>query len=172
MSIAEVHAKASTFQGNILGRNLREYGAATIVVLFFAYRFAYTPDPLIRTGMALIIAGTCYLTWQLHLRGSSRELPKEAGLTSYIDFQRSQLIRQRNMLNNVWSWYLGPLLPGLVVMLAGIARVTAGHVPHMWLLMALYLGVIIAVFGAIDLLNKRAARSIQRQIDELDAASR
>ena len=172
MSIAEVHAKASAFQSKIFWRNIREYAAAAIVVLFFGYRFACTADPFIRAGMALIIAGTCYLTWQLHVRGSSSELPSEAGLSSFIDFQRRQLIRQRDMLANIWSWYLGPLLPGLVVLMAAVGHATAGRVPHAWLFTALYIGIIVVVFGAIDLLNKHAARRLQLQIDELDAASR
>jgi hypothetical protein len=172
MSIAEVHAKASTFQRKIWDRNLREYGAAAIVVVFFGIRFVQTSDPFIRAGMALIVAGMCYLVWQLHLRGSSRELPKEAGLSSFIDFQRHQLIRQRDMLTNIWSWYLGPLLPGLVVLMLAVGRAAAGRVPHIWPLTALYLGIIFAVFFSIAWLNKRAARSLQRQIDELDAASR
>jgi len=172
MSIAEVHAKASTFQSKIFWRNLREYAVAAIVVLFFGYRFAYTADPFIRAGMALIVAGTCYLVWQLHVRGSSRELPQEAGLSNSIDFQRTQLIRQRDMLANIWSWYLGPLLPGMVVLMAAVGHATVGRVPHAWLFTAIYIGVIVVVFGAIDQLNRRAARRLQRQIDELDQASR
>jgi hypothetical protein len=172
MSIAEVHAKASTFQRKIWDRNLREYGAAAIVVVFFGIRFVQTPDPFIRLGMALIVAGMCYLTWQLHVRGSSRELPKDAGLSSFIEFQRGQLIRQRDTLTHIWSWYLGPLVPGLVVMMVAIGRAAAGRVPHIWPLTAFYLGIIFAVFFAIDRLNKRAASSLQRQIDALDAASR
>jgi hypothetical protein len=172
MSIAEVQARASAFQTKISRRNLREYAAAAIVVLFFGYRFAYTADPFIRGGMALIIAGTCYVVWQLHIRGAAREIPKEAGLSSFIDFQRQQLIRQRDMLTNLWSWYLGPLLPGMVVLMVAVGHATAGRVPHAWLLTVIYLGIVTAVFGAIDRLNKRAARRLQRQIDELDAASR
>jgi hypothetical protein len=172
MSVAEVHAKASAFQRKIWGRNLREYAAAAIVVVFFGYRFLQTLDPFIRAGMALIIAGTCYLTWQLHVRGSSRELPKEAGLSSFIEFQRSQLIRQRDMLSNLWSWYLGPLLPGMVVLMVAVGHATAGRVSHAWLFTAIYLGIVAVAFGAIDLLNKRAARRLQRQIEELDDASR
>jgi Flp pilus assembly protein TadB len=172
MSVAEVQAKASTFHSTILWRNLREYAASALVVLFFGIRFAYTADPFVRLGMALIIAGTCYLAWQLHVRGSSRELPRDAGISNFIDFQRSQLIRQRDMLTNLWSWYLGPLVPGLVIMIVAIGRATAGRVPHIWPLTALYLGIIFAVFFAIDWLNKRAARRLQHQIDELDDASR
>jgi hypothetical protein len=172
MSIAEVHAKASAFQSKIFWRNIREYAAAAIVVLFFGYRFACTADTFIRAGMALIIAGTCYLVWQLHVRGSSSELPSEAGLSSFIDFQRRQLIRQRDMLAHLWSWYLGPLVPGLVVLMVAIGRLNPRHLPYVWLMTALNLGIVLAVFLGVAWLNKRAARSLQRQIDELDEASR
>ena len=172
MSIAEVQAKASAFHSKIWWRNIREYAAAAFVVLFFGYRMLGVTDLLVRAGMALIIAGTCYLTWQLHLRGSSRQLPKEAGLSSFIEFQRRELIRQRDMLTSLWSWYLGPLLPGLVLMIVAIGRADPGHLQHIWLVTEAYLAAILLVFLAIDRLNKRAARRLQRQIDELDEASR
>ena len=172
MSIAEIQTKASKFQTTIRWRNLREYAAAALVVLFFGYRMLGTADPLVRAGMALIIAGTCYLTWQLHRKGSESQLPKDAGLSSFIDFQRSQLVRQRDMLLSLWSWYLGPLLPGMVLMIVAIGRANPGHVKHIWLVTSVYLAVILLVFLAIDRLNKRAARRLQRQIDELDEASR
>lgn len=172
MSLAEVQQKAAAFRSKIWWRNLREYAAGALVVAFFGYRMLGTADLLVRIGMALIIAGTCYLTWQLHVRGSSRQLPKEAGVSSFIEFQRRQLVRQRDMLTNLWSWYLGPLLPGLVLMIVAIGRANPGHVRHIWPITALYLGIILAAFFAIDRLNKRAARRLQRQIDELDEASR
>ncbi len=172
MSIAEVQAKASVLHNKIRWRNMREYGAAAVVVLFFGYRFVETADLLVRVGMGMIVAGTCYLTWQLHVRGSSRQLPADAGLSSSIAFQRRELVRQRDMLTTLWSWYLGPLLPGLVVMMVALGRANPGHVEHIWMLTSIYLGVILAVFLAIDRLNKRAARRLQRQIDELDEGGR
>ena len=172
MSVAEAHAKASAFQTKIWRRNLREYAAAALVILFFGYRMMGTADQLVRAGMALIIAGTCYLTWQLHRKGSASQLPEEAGLSSFIDFQRRQLVRQRDMLTSIWSWYLGPLLPGLALMMVALGRSNPGHLKHMWLFITAYLGVILLVFWAIAGLNKRAARRLQRQIDELDESSR
>lgn len=172
MSVAEVQAKASKFQSKIWWRNLREYAAAALVVLFFGDRLLNTADTLVRAGMALIIAGTCYLSWQLHRKGSSRQLPKEAGLSSFIEFQRHQLVRQRDMLTSIWSWYLGPLLPGLVLTMVAIGRANPRHLPNVWPQTALNLGIVVAVFLTIAWLNKRAARRLQRQIDELDEASR
>jgi hypothetical protein len=172
MPIAEVQAKAGAFQSKIWWRNLREYGAAALVVVFFGYRMVETADLLVRAGMALIVAGTCYLTWQLHRKGSARQLPKEAGLSSFVEFQRRELVRQRDMLTGLWSWYLGPLVPGLVLMIVAMGRANPGHLRHIWPVTGVYLAVILLVFLAIDRLNKRAARGLQRQIDELDASSR
>jgi hypothetical protein len=172
MSVAEVQSKASAFQSKIWWRNLREYAAAALVVLFFGYRMLGTADLLVRAGMALIIAGTCYLTWQLHRKGSASQLPIEAGLSSFIQFQRHQLVRQRDMLTSLWSWYLGPLLPGMFLMIVAMGRANPGHLHHIWLVTGAYLAIILLVFLGIDRLNKRAARRLQRQIDELDEASR
>jgi hypothetical protein len=172
MSVVEVQQHAGRFQRKIWWRNIREYAAAGVVVLFFGYRLMGTADLLVRIGMGLIICGTCYLTWQLHRRGSSRPLPTQAGLSNFIEFQRRELVRQRDMLTNLWSWYLGPLLPGLVVMIVAMGRANPAHRQDIWLLTAIYLGVILAVFLGIDRLNKRAARRLQRQIDELDEAGR
>lgn len=172
MSIAEVQQRAGKFQRKIWWRNIREYAAAGVVVFFFGYRLMNTGDLLVRIGMGLIIAGTCYLCWQLHRRGSARQLPTDAGLSSFVDFQRRELVRQRDMISNLWSWYLGPLLPGLVLMVVATGHANSGHSKFIWPIIAVYLGVILAVFVAIDRLNKRAARRLQRQIDELDKAGR
>jgi hypothetical protein len=76
------------------------------------------------------------------------------------------------MLTGLWSWYLGPLVPGLVLMIVAMGRANPGHLRHIWPVTGVYLAVILLVFLAIDRLNKRAARGLQRQIDELDASSR
>jgi len=172
MSTAEVQLQANKFQTKIWRRNAREYVAASVVVLFFAWRMIGAGDALVRTGMALIIAGTCYVCWQLHVRGGSRSVPEDAGLSSGIAFQRAQLVRQRDTLANVWRWYLGPLIPGLVLMVVAIGRANPGHSRFIWLFIGIYLGVVAAVFFAIGRLNKRGARQLQRQIDELDEMSR
>jgi len=93
--------QANKFQTKIWRRNAREYVAASVVVLFFAWRMIGAGDALVRTGMALIIAGTFYVCWQLHVRGGSRSVPADAGLSSGIAFQRAQLVRQRDTLANV-----------------------------------------------------------------------
>lgn len=172
MSTEQLQAGATQFQRRIQRRNLREYLASAAVVLFFAYQFRHGGDPLACVGAALLIAGTLYVAWSLHAKGSSRSLPGDAGLMSLIEFQRRELVRQRDLLRSIWRWYLGPLVPGFALLIFAFGRANPAHYPFMGLVIAVYVAVVAAVFFGIAMLNKIAARRLQRQIDELDEARR
>lgn len=172
MSIAQIQASATKFQRKIGWRNVREYVAAIAVVLFFAYEFWRAGDPLARIGFGMIIAGTIYVVAHLYLKGAGSPLPRDAGLSSYIEFQRRELVRQRDLLSSVWRWYLGPLVPGLAVLIVAFWRANPGHLKFMGLYAAIYAGVVAALFLGIARMNTSAARKLQRQIDELDEAER
>ena len=168
MSLEQIQSNATSFQRTIRRRNAREYAAALLVVLFFAWRFSHTSDMLMRVSFGLLIASAIYVAWQLHAKGSVQPLPKEAGLLSYLEFQRRELERQRNLLRSIWRWYLGPMIPGLAVLLVAVARTHPGHLNRPGPLVALNALVFAAAFFAIAQLNRRAARKLQHRIDELD----
>lgn len=168
MSVDDIRRKAKKFQSKILWRNAREYVAALVVVVFFLYDFGRTTDVLTRAGFGLIIAGMLYLVWQLHRRGSSRSVPEEMGLASGVQFFRRELERQRNLVASAGKWYLGPLMPGWVVLMVALGRTNPGHVRHFALFFTVFNLVAASFFLFVWRLNLRAARRLQRQIDELD----
>ena len=169
MSIDEIRRKARKFQKKIGRRNLREYIAALVVVVFFGYRIWYTPDTITRVGFATIIAGLMYIVYQLHHRGSAKSLPAEMGSESWLEFHRRELERQRDLVGSVWSWYLGPIIPGWVVLMVGLARTNPGHLHRFGLFLVVWNLVTALVFVGIWKLNQHGARRLQRRIDELDA---
>src|ERR1039457_1836068 len=95
-------------------RNLTEYAASTFVVVFFASTMFRYPE-LMRAGAALIITGVIYMVWQLHKRGSARTVPSDLAFNNCVAFHRIELERQRDLVSHVWSWYLGPMIPGMAV---------------------------------------------------------
>jgi hypothetical protein len=171
MSVEQIRASAGKFQRRIQGRNLREYIAAAVVAVFFGFEFWRAGDPLARTGFGLVIAGMCYLVWHLHTNGSSSSLPEDVGISTCIQFQRRELLRQRDLLTGVWRWYLGPLIPGLAVLLVAFGRANPGHLKHPALVVVPEAIFFALIFLAIAIMNSHAARKLQRQIDELDQAS-
>jgi hypothetical protein len=99
---------------------------------------------------------------QIYKRASPGTLPVDASLTASIAFHRGELVRQRDLLRSVVWWYIGPIIPGLVVFCAGITpRHGAGS-----LLSAVPL---LCIFGLVVWANHRAAARLDRQIAELDS---
>lgn len=177
----EFRGRMSGFERTIRRRNMREYAAAALVMGIFAYYAWIFPTLILRAGCGLIIASTVYVAYQLHRRAASRHAPAEMGMRNCVDFQRSELERQRDALKAVWSWYLLPFLPGMTVFLAGLSQFTksmtegAGRPFHTAAALAgfsLVAGCVAAVFVLIWMLNKRTAEKLQKQIDDLDQLTR
>jgi hypothetical protein len=90
------------------------------------------------------------------------------GLANGLEFYRRELERQRDLLQSVWLWYLGPLIPGPVVLMVAKVRIYPGQLR----LFGLNLGAFTLFFVLVWMLNQRGARRLQSRIDELDSLGR
>jgi len=162
MPLEEIRSKARQFEKRIGRRNVREYvGAALGIAAFTFYIFKF-PSPMIRAGSALIIAGMICIAIQIYKRASPGTLPADAPLTESIAFHRGELIRQRDLLRSVVWWYIGPIIPGLIVFFLGLAPLRGASS----LISAVPL---LCIFGLVVWANQRAAERLDRQIAELDS---
>jgi hypothetical protein len=160
-----IRRKSTEFETKIRRRNLREYLAAVFVLAFCSVNLARTYLVGARVGSALIVAGVLYVMYQLHARGSAKSAPVDASLATYLDFHRRELERQRDLLRRIWSWYLGPLIPGFLVL------VVSGAIAHPRPWIVAYAISAFVFFLLVAKLNRQAARKLQREIDELDGIS-
>ena len=172
--LGEIRRKAQKFEKRVLWRNLREYAASAIVVASFGYTMVLSPPALMRTGCALMIAGTLFMVYMLHRRGASRTVPAELAFRTCVDFHRKELERQRDLLRGVWTWYLLPFVPGMTVFLAGLFLWTMKqpnapeHTGAIVITFAITVVVCAAVFIGAGKLNQWGARKLQQEIDALD----
>jgi len=163
-----IRRRAGKFERRIYWRNIREYASSLVAAIFFAYFFATTHIVLFRIAYALFIAGLAWVVFQLHRQGSAKSMPGAMGTLTCLQFFRAELERQREVVANVWSWYLAPLVPGFVAITA--ASVIARPYPA-GLVAATVLDAFVAVVFLLVLkMNRRAVRCLQRMIDELSAA--
>jgi hypothetical protein len=176
LSLEDIRSKSRKLQKTVKRRNLREYAAGLIVVAGFAYYITAFASALIRAGCGLTIAGTLFVMYALHRRGAARAAPSEAGRSTCVDFHRKELQRQRDLLRGIWSWYLLPFVPGVLVSLFGffvlaMEQPTApARAPLIILTFAVTILGVAALFLVVAMLNRRAARRLQRDIDALDGA--
>jgi hypothetical protein len=168
MTLADIHLKARKFESRVQGRNAREYIACGIVIVGFAPALVFGPNWMMRAGAALIMLATVYVGWQLHRRASVEASPEPG--ESLVDTYRRQLIRQRDALRSIGSWYLAPFAPGMALTLIGIwfrAPKPGVSVERAHAGLLIVAVVWIAVCAGIWLLNKRGAKLLQKRIDEL-----
>jgi hypothetical protein len=161
MPLEEIHRKARQFETRIRRRNLREYLGAAVGIAAYTFYFFRFENPTIRAGSALVIAGALYVVVQLYKRASPGTLPVDLASTASLEFHRGELVRQRDLLSSVWRWYIGPIVPGLVVFSAGI-------LPHRLAVIVGFALIFLGFFGLIIWLNYRAALRLDRQITEID----
>jgi hypothetical protein len=168
MSVEEIRKRATRFEKKIFWRNVREYVAGAIAIVLLGYYIAVSRNLLDRSAFALLIAGMVYVMYQLHRRGAAKSMPASAAVGPSLEFYRSELKRQRDLTSTVWSWYLGPFVPGMVASVIASAA-HDWHPRHLAVLTLCY-GLIAAFFVFVWRLNARGARCLERMIDDLGGA--
>jgi hypothetical protein len=161
MPIEELRRRAAAFETSIRRRNWREYGASIFVgVCCLWMLYARTPWH-VRAGAVLSLAGIAVVCLNLYRKGSA-PLATDAATVSR-DWYRKELERQRDLLRGVWKWYLGPLIPGLVMWFGGVLW---DH-PELWRRVLVSCGIATVLFAAIGRLNAHTARKLDKEIESL-----
>jgi hypothetical protein len=165
MTIDQLHQNAAQFSRTIEWRNRREYFAGIVVAVVFALYAWIFPSMLMKIGSLLTVGAAIFVSWQLHLRTSRPDSTDDT--SNIVAHYRMRLVIERDALSSVGKWYLAPFAPGFLLFSAGkmeaLTKIQAG-----WI--ALHLGVPVAVFVAIWLLNKSGARALSRKIEALDVS--
>lgn len=172
MSLADIHQRAEHFQSRIRWRNLIEYGASAIAVFAFGWTALAADNAIVQVACGLIMLGTLYVAWNLATIARSASKAEMNAAANWADFHRAELVRQRDALNGIWRWYLGPLVPGLALFWIGVGFASPAGAPWWAQIVVAMLGAAIgaAVFIGIAEMNKRAAKKLEAEIAALDRA--
>ena len=170
-SIDELQALDQAIRRRVRRRDLLETVAAVAVAVFFTLTALGMAS---RGEWAAVGFSVLLVAWAavvpLRLRHARRQVPEEdpqLPLVENLGRQRDAALAQARMLEQVWLWYLGPPLIGIV----GITLALRG--PSMFALV--YLSVVVVLYLGIAWYNRHAARTkfrahaerVQRQIDAL-----
>ncbi len=103
LPIDELRKASAKFSRKIFLRNIREYVGAVIAVAgysFYIYRFH---NLTVRIGSAMVISAALWVTYRIYKMGSAAKMTRGIEGQSCIDFHRSELMRQRDLLVTIWS---------------------------------------------------------------------
>lgn len=165
LSPSDLEARFTAQRAALGRRNRTEYVAGAIVIVVFLAYAALLPGAVVKAGSLLTAAGAGFVIWQLKRRAGLPPLADDLPARDLVGFQVEELRRQRDALRSVPLWYLAPLLPGFVTFFTGVYLQRAGD-PVTGLGLPL-LGIVL-LFLAVWWLNHRAARTLERQIRDLE----
>jgi hypothetical protein len=166
MSIDSIRASATSLTRTVRQRNIVEYLAAAYVIGRFGWIAVTAHSALVALGATLVSAAGLMVAFQLSKRASARGIAPDLPADRLVAAYRSELCRQRDALSSVALWYLGPFIPGMVLLFAGrTMERAAGRRPA-----ALAGTAVVAfVFAAVWFANAESSKRLQRRIDELDS---
>jgi hypothetical protein len=167
LAVDQIAREAASFRRTIHRRNLREYVAAIMVVAVFGAYAPLADTLMVRVACAATIAGALYVAYYLRRHGAPEPAELAACTAGHLAVHRRQLERQRELLASVWRWYLGPLVPVLVLFAVSKPIEQSGFARGTWISAAISLSVGALALAGVARLNRVAARRLQREIDAL-----
>lgn len=170
MSTDEIRKRASKLHATISARNTREYIVGSALVVFFAAFALIAKSDLGRLALLLSAGGVAVSMWQLHRLARAAAGDEIYLVTQWSEFYRTQLARQRDALRRVWIWYLGPLVPGMVLfwIASGLKDINAGNTVQGLAVTMVGLLITFGVFLAVGSANRKAADRLQAEIALID----
>jgi len=166
VSLDDVRKRARRFRARIKRRNLREYVACVFVIAVFGFYAVHFQPLLMKIGSVLICLAAIFIAIVLHRKGHAGRSDLSGDCRS---FHADELRRQYDLLRTVWLWYLLPFVPGLVLFRAGAHTLMPANRQ-----MAGVAGdvVCLAIFLFIGWLNRRSARKLKRELDQLQSPAK
>ena len=172
-----IEKKLADFNRDIILRDLREAAVAIILFIIYCYQIIFSDLSISQTVSSWVMLFACVFIVAIMYWG--RSIGKEIHTLPTIEFlrmQRKYLVRQRNLLSNVLFWYMGPLL---ISYLIGAWDQFSPYFSQneSWIVksrglvaISIVLSFLIGFSIVIYILNKKAAKSVQVIIDEVDRA--
>lgn len=160
VDIDALEARAADFERTVRRRNIMEWGAAALVVLWVGYDALGTTQPLQLLGQIIIIFAAVGISIYLYLRGRvTMEIDPSCDTRSYIEEVATSLEAQARLLARAPIWYLAPFAIGLVVQFVGYIPPDGAPTRIWWLVVSM----VVATFLAIAWFNLRGARTLRQE---------
>lgn len=169
MTMDEVSAFERRLHKGVRFRVVSEIAMAIVCVAFFGAAAWHAADLGVRLALVVACLGVVFVAWRV---AASRhvERPADGTTVAYLVAVRAELGRQATLMRTVSRWYLGPLVPGYVLLHLAVAwKSIAAGVPK-WSTLAVVAGGLLfgaAVFVLVVFVNRLGAKRLERKMAAL-----
>lgn len=174
LSIKLIRRRAAAFERTVRFRNLREYLAGALVGALFLGGALHAKGGLELAGFIAGIVGVGFVLWKLARHGGigAAAPPADAPTAEHLAALRARLEKQRVLLASAWRWYIAPLAPAVLLLIAHVIVSAPPDVrasPKFWRKLGGPVAQVVLIGVIVGWANTRAARRLEGEIRDLDA---
>ena len=165
MTLQAVRALARNHGAHVRDRFLMGAILIAMEAVVFGLMAWKAPNDVARAGDLVVLFGLAWMIWRVRAKLPSRVPDTAASLETLLDFQRAELQRQRMSYGDVML-NAGPMIVGLLILVYGLRLARPDADPRNF---APFFVLMAAWFVGAWLMQRRHARRLQEQIDEIDS---
>ncbi len=154
--VESLEKETNKVEKSIKRRDIMEISIALLLIPVWAWKLFYSASLLQTIGLWVAIIACLYIPYKL-LKARQVESAKDDSLLSFLFVEKSKLEKQKQLLETVATWYLGPLTLAIVLITAG-GRVDETGLPQISQQLAIYYLFVAVLYVGIYYMNKTAAK--------------
>lgn len=116
-----VDRKMTSLEYDIQSRDRREIIVCFLSILFLGYFFFTADSNWTRLGCLTLISAALFVTYRLKANQlkTRKDESYNRSMESHLRFELKQVKKQKNLLENIGLWYIGPIFIGLTFLTIG-----------------------------------------------------
>lgn len=154
--ITMLEQKTVKIDKDIKRRDRLEIGVALLLIPAWIFGLFVSVSLIQTLGFIIAIASCLYIPYKL-VKAKQIEPSKSNSMRAFLENERQKLVQQKQLLESVFWWYLGPLGLSIGLITVGATANESGiPQPDIWL--TAYLIAVAVLYAGIYVMNKKAAK--------------
>lgn len=154
--ITMLEQKTVKMDKDIKRRDRLEIGVALLLIPAWIFGLFVSVSLIQTIGFLVAIASCIYIPYKL-VKAKQIEPSKSNSLRAFLENERQKLIKQKQLLESVFWWYLGPLGLSIGLITLGATAKESG-MPQPDMRLTIYLIVVAVFYAGIYVMNKKAVK--------------
>ena len=159
VGLDQVKARLTYFEAQVRRQRRLGVGIGVTGAALALWSWSRVPTPLLQAGDLLLAAGSLFIAARALRRRSAAPTGDAADCVAYL---RGQLEQRRRITSGGWVWLIGPLLPGLAVLMLGLGQSAGTRTELLYPVMAL-LGLWVVVMLMLQRRSRQRRRARVRR---------
>lgn len=146
-----INNKMTSLEKDIRSRDIIEWIACAVVIAVFGFYFFIFSSFWMKAGSVIIVSSAIFIAYKLKIAQPDTlndEISANSSINEHLKEELEKIETQKDLLQNIAWWYIGPICIGLIVFTIGFQLAAIFKI--------FYIVIVLAMGAGIWYLNQKA----------------